>query len=171
MQQWGGLTDSEFTIGGVHFVVQKLPPEPAYDLLESILYELRTPAQIAGADSSVGGLVSAVLSLTPEFKRRVRDTLFRHITFQGNGAVTPQPLIGQAGTAIDLAFGGLPVVAIHEVMGRALAVNFHESWAYLDSRLDLGNWTSRLSSLAAPGDSGGGSGLWSPPESSPMTGV
>ena len=168
MPDFADWTDPEFTIGDVHFAVQKLPPEPAYELLESILYELSEPAKAVGsAEPTAGALLSAVLSLEPGFKKRVRDVLFRHVTFQSNRARTPQPLVGSAGSAVDMAFADLPAVAIHDVMMRALAVNFTGSWEYLDSKLGLKNLASNFANLAEQHGSAVSSGLSSTPESPP----
>ena len=135
MPDFGNWTDPEFTIAGVHFVVRKLPPEQRFNLMEDIRFELRHSAGLAAEEVATGTLLTSILSLEPGFVRRVRDTLFRNVTFQGSGAGTPQPLMGANASAVDMAFADLEPSDIYVVLTRALAVNFLSSLRGLGSAL------------------------------------
>ncbi len=129
------LTATEFEIEGTRFFVGKLPAMAAFDLLEQVRHELGKSQSLAvpggGEDTGVLSILKVVLSLDPVFVKRVRTTLFEKVSFANARAASPQPLAG----AEDVAFHGLPVAAIYEVLARALAVNFTESWEYAVSKL------------------------------------
>ena len=129
------LTASEYQIGDARFFFAKLPALEAWDLLERIRFEFGKVSVEASSpldsDGSGASLLQTVLSLNPMFVRSVRDKLFEHVSFTNRYASDPQPLHG----AEDTAFAGLEPVAVYEVLARALAVNFIESFQRLGSLL------------------------------------
>ena len=129
----GNLTDTEFQIGGTRFFVAKLPAMAAFDLLEVIRHELGKSTSLrvpdATSEGAVGSLLQMVLSLDPSFVAYVRKILFEKVEFS-NHLSARQPLAGVE----DTAFLDLEPVAIYEVLARALAVNFTESWQYAVSK-------------------------------------
>ncbi len=176
MIQWGRLQEAEFTLGETHFSVKKLPAEARFDLLEQIRYELRKSAGLVAIDTenesaSVGALLTTVLSLEPSFVRTVRDTLFREITFRNKHAVTPQPLIGVAGSAIDSAFSDLEPSDIYVVLTRALSINFMQSLRGLASTIQSAGLTTPSLNHVGQADSPDSSGRSSPAESPPTPSV
>ena len=130
----GKLTDTEFEIGETRFFISKLPAMAGFDLLEVIRHELGKSTSLrvpdATSEAAGGSLLQMVLSLDPSFVAYVRKILFERVAFSNRLAVDPQSLSGSE----DMAFGGLEPVAIYEVLARALAVNFTESWQYAVSK-------------------------------------
>ena len=72
-----------------------------------------------------------ILSVDPVGLENVRKYLFAEITFTNANAKTAMPLAGNEG----LALSGLEPVAVYEILMRALAVNFTESFSAILSRL------------------------------------
>ena len=145
----GNLTDTEFEIGGTRFFISKLPAMAGFDLLEVIRHEIgksgvlgKELSDTTAADTNAMWL-QMVLSLDPSFVAYVRKILFEKVAFSNRLAVNPLPLAG----AEDMAFGGLEPVAIYEVLGRALAVNFTAS---LESAVSKFNGLDLDSTPSAP---------------------
>ena len=130
----GNLTDTEFAIGGTRFFISKLPAMAGFDLLEVIGHELGKSTSLrvpdATSEGAVGSLLQMVLSPDPSFVAYVRKILFERVAFSNRLALDPMRLAGSE----DMAFGGLEPVAIYEVLARALAVKFTESWQYAVSK-------------------------------------
>ncbi len=133
------LTDTQFEIGGTRFIISKLPAVAAFDLLEVIRHEVGKSASRNVLDSpsegSIGALLQMVLSLDPSFVAYIRKILFEKVSYSNRLAEDPQRLAGSE----DMAFNGLEPVAIYEVLARALAVNFTESWQYAVSKFQNAN--------------------------------
>ena len=141
----GELLEAECQIGDTRFHLDKMGAMEAWRVLEVIRKEASNVAglpitdlmtQLRGATMDdairIGAKVAlAVIGLPVPFVEGLRKTLFKHVRFTGNGAQTPQMLMG----AEDMAFNGLEPVAIYEVLVRSLAVNFTPSFAGLAGQI------------------------------------
>ena len=135
------LNQPDFTIRETTFHINKLPALDAAYLFKDILTGLGDRADeeigtIFGGASNLQSAASA-LKLLMLFDRRalehVANKLFERVTFSNpQDAVTPQPLVGPAQ---EMCFRHLEPVHFYEVLGRALIVNFTESFAEIASRL------------------------------------
>ena len=149
----GALTDEEFQIGDVRFIVQKLGALEGFRTLELIRAQLgKSFGDVSGTikdylesdtkdkgDTDVkSGLavVRVILGLNPAFIDQLRATLFKRIRYSAGG--NPLEVLGGPGdVALDMCFNreGLGPGAIYEVLVRALVVNFFGSASALFARL------------------------------------
>ena len=151
----GALTDEEFQIGDVRFIVQKLGALDGFRTLEAIRSQLGKSfdGDVAGtikdylesdtdvkSDTDVNSglaVVRVILGLDPVFIDQLRATLFKRIRYSAGGNPI-EALGGSAGdVALDMCFNreGLGPGAIYEVLVRSLVVNFFASAAALFARL------------------------------------
>ena len=150
----GALTDEEFQIGDVRFIVQKLGALEGFRTLELIRSQLGKSfdGDVAGtikdylesdtdvkSDTDVNSglaVVRVILGLNPAFIDQIRATLFKRIRYSAGG--NPLEILGGPGdVALDMCFNreGLGPGAIYEVLVRSLVVNFFASAAALFARL------------------------------------
>ena len=116
--------------GETRFAIGKMKASKGWDVLEEIREAANQPiadnAAIGGARDAMEAIVMA---LPRPFTRRLRDTMFAHVTFTNRVAVSGLPLAGAEETAFD-AIDAEPV-AIYEIFLRSLAVNFTPSFVEL----------------------------------------
>ena len=141
-------TEPEATIDGTRFFFGKLPAMRGFEVLEQIRVEIGDKADeelTAGIES----LLKALLSLSRGFVETLRRELFKAVRYSNARAQTPQVLAG----AEDTAFDGLEPIAVYEVLGRSLAVNFSDSFRRLGSTLAAAAGSTSPSSREASPDS------------------
>ena len=120
---WG---NTDFTIGDTRFRVSKLSPLEAFGTMEKIRVAA-APVLASYQDESVGDfseIISEVLKIDPASLSVIRDELFAGVRFTNGIAKTERILQGN----IDMAFSKLLPIHIYEVLGRALVINFLESF-------------------------------------------
>ena len=128
-----GLTDREFKLGDTTFRIEKLLPEPAFDLAEIIrsnavnLWGKQGTGQMTLAD-----LIAALMALDPTVVKQIQRIIYNEATF-ANPRTQMQfmTLPGKEG----MAFGALEIIHHYEVLIRGLAINFMPSWDALSSRI------------------------------------
>ena len=141
-------TEPEAKIEGTRFLFGKLPAMKGFDVLEQIRVEVGNKAD-AEMTASIDGLLKVLLSLSRGFVEALRLDMFKVVRFANGRAKTPQVLAG----AEDMAFDGLDPVAVYEVLGRSLAVNFTASFRRLASSLGADPATTSPSNPEASPDS------------------
>ena len=122
----GVWKDTEFTIGETKFKVFKLSPSQAFLTLEKIRIAV-SPALTGVQDDGIDGfaaILALLLKIDSGELQNIRDDLFDNIRFTNSMAQTETKLRGN----IDMAFANLLPVNIYEVLGRALVINFLESF-------------------------------------------
>lgn len=132
-----GLSESQVTLGETTFYFDKIPAKPAAPIFRRIISELKHfDREATEAVTSLdlenkeelrkqgAVLMRQIINLRPEFIDWLETKMFQHVRFS-NQRTTPQQLAG----AEDMAFGGLNVYDLHEVLVRSLAVNFLESFS------------------------------------------
>ena len=140
------LNERQFEVDGTFFTVNPLPAMAGFSLLEDVRRNLGDSLDVSGMRetlsidtdtakdtyttaaagdastqvkaSGAAAMARTLMRLDPVFVERVRSTLFEHVTFKNETAVTPQMLHG----AEDMAFQS--PFAVYEVLVRCLAVNF-----------------------------------------------
>ncbi len=132
----GAVREPVFTIRTTRFEIFKLLPEEAFDVWEDIRMALgKSMASVSGEGTSVESMIVQVaLGIPKETLAIVREALFKHVQFTNAAAQTPCVLASNVG----MAFDGLDVIHIYEVLVRSLAVNFTESILELLSVMEGG---------------------------------
>jgi len=135
-----GLTDAEYTVGGVRFFIDLIPAKPATPIFRAILHELQHVdfGAIADGLSSVEdddmtriglSLLHELTRIRPEFISWLESELFEFVRFQTKDTM-PHVLAGSE----DMAFAKLTVFDLHEVLVRSLARNFFGQFSVYRSR-------------------------------------
>ena len=132
----GWTEHREFSLGArvgdkpesVRFRIDKLLPMPAYRLLRETRHALgKRLGGIEWSQISLGpAFVSMIMSLAPEDEESIRRQLFAEVYYRRKGMEW-----SRLGGDEDNAFIGMPAIAIYQVMVRAYAVNFTDSFAAL----------------------------------------
>lgn len=130
------LKDPKFKIKKTSFVVSKLPPMQGLELAEYLRYHLAKSADSftindnASEKENAMLFFKAVIGMKPEVVANIREKLFEHVQFSGNGVEKGyMDLTG----AEDMAFQGFEISDIYQVLGRALFINFFGSFAGIAS--------------------------------------
>ena len=116
-RQLAGWSKPEFTINGTQFVVQKFLPREGFRVLEMLRTAIA--GRVGQSESSLAGMVGAVLSLPMEDMERIQDTFFQRVWFQQSGGRRQN-----FGDNIDDGLQDLEAVHLYEITARCLAVNF-----------------------------------------------
>ena len=136
------LLQEEVRLGETRFFFRKLPFDKSVAVFEDIRYELRNAPDAlspllsggGGDDQEVSGvgvaIIKLILGLSPEFVGRVRRQMFESVRFATDNNPQPRPLRGDE----EMAFVGLGVFEMYEVLARALAVNFFTLFRAWQSR-------------------------------------
>ena len=129
--------ESECQIKETKFFFDKMGAIEGNEVAELIRYELsktNSPslAKSDALESEQGAdIFRAILSLHPNFVKKIRGIMFQHVRFTNKYALTPQMVAG----AEDTAFGGLGLFSIYQILGRALVVNFLEYFQEFQSQV------------------------------------
>lgn len=122
----------EFTKGETAFKINKLLAMDAFDVVEIIRTALAESKTIAGEFDNDGvALIKAILGINSDRLKEVKRKLFDHVTFTNTMYETPETLSKNEAAA----FVGLDAVAIYEILGRCLIVNFMSTFQNLASSL------------------------------------
>lgn len=137
----GKFGDTKFKIKNVEFSITKLPPMDGFEMAEKIRLNLVYSADRFDVKSNPGEknkeveqnailFFKAILGIETEFVKEIREKLFEHIQFSGNGVEKGWMDLRQSE---DMAFENFEIINIYEVLGRALFVNFSGSFSELTS--------------------------------------
>ena len=128
------FTKEEVKLGDVTFRFDKMNAMKGFKTFELIRKELSNTLSNVQTDTDDKGLgvefIKAILGLDVEFMDTLRETMFTHVKFKGNGAQNYVDLKGSE----DMAFQQLSPASIYEVYLRALAVNFTDTLNELKSK-------------------------------------
>lgn len=135
------LEQREFEIEGTHFIMEKMPAMQAFDLFENIRHELDSVVDTADLKQALSGIdaneadgnffasvIKLVLRLRPEFLATVRHQLFEYVRYQTPDSPGSRVLQNEEFKAFT------EPLDIHEILVRALAVNFGGSIRRIVSR-------------------------------------
>ncbi len=133
--------DRTFKIGDVTFNLQKIPPLDGFEICELFRVAVSRPevlmqlAKDSDSDEQAAKRVvmGLLMSVSREHVKQLRGEMFKYVTFTTLEQKQPLPLEGVE----DMAFGALDPLAIYEVLGRAIAVNFTEYFKGLMTRLGI----------------------------------
>lgn len=128
------FTDKEFTYGDTTFRVDKLLPQEAKAVFMAHvrpLLEGALAAESGGGGDGLAMILGIVAKAPQTHYDAVMRALYQHINYTSPNQVQPQRLAGDE----ERAFDGLDMAHILLLDARAFAVNFHESWAVLQSEL------------------------------------
>ena len=126
------FTDKEFTYGDTTFRVDKLLPQEAKAVFMAHvrpLLEGALAAESGGGGDGLAMILGIVAKAPQTHYDAVMRALYQHISYTSPDQVQPQRLAGDE----ERAFANLNMAHILLLDARAFAVNFHESWAVLQS--------------------------------------
>ena len=129
------FTDKEFTYGEVTFRVDKLLPQEAKAVFMAHVRPLLEGALSAESGGDGGGLAMmlGIVAKAPQTHYdAVMRALYQHVYYTRSDDREQLPPGKLAGDE-ERAFVGLDMAHILLLDARAFAVNFHESWAVLQS--------------------------------------
>ena len=117
LKEWA---EPNFRIGQVNFMVQKFLPRDGFRVLE--LLRTAIGPRLGQADSSLTGVVGALLSIPTSDMERLQDTLFQRVWFSSGGGDR-----ANFGDNIDEGMQELEAMHLYEITGRCIVVNFSVS--------------------------------------------
>ena len=135
----GKFGERKVQLGDTYFKINKLLPLDAFKLLEEMRAMIGRSLPIVGAvphgsDPAVY-IASVLLALTPADMETVRRKLFSEVRFR-NRMQKSWGVLEDEGKE-GMAFSGLGPIQIYEMIARAFAVNFMQSWDDFVSLMDL----------------------------------
>ena len=145
----GPLTDETVTFGDTEFTIQRMMPLEAFRTFEAIRPGLASISDIVrsafeaehkGMDRNanmVGTAIEVIGKLDADIVEIGMKRLMQHVLFLRQGMTTggpPTPI--KVSSDMETAFMGMTVFQIYELLARAFAVNFTESFADLRSAWD-----------------------------------
>lgn len=134
----GKFRERRFEISGTEFRIDKLLSMEAFELLETIREALgHTLAKISVPKGSPDAYyIGAILaSIPPAYLRDIRRVLFdKSVRFRNGMAQNWKPLLP---INEGMAFDKLTPVRVYEILVRAFAVNFTESWEEVRSLISF----------------------------------
>ena len=119
---------------------QETVDDPDLQALVDATNKRPDPEQLSGSALAtfVTGVAKLVLGLDLSFVEKLRNVLFGTVRYQTIKSKTQRPL-GNNEVDQDQAFENLEAIQVYEVMLRALAVNFFDSFRGLAGLLGLGD--------------------------------
>ena len=131
------FTRTEITVTGdsgeTVFTLSKMPATKGWDTLEEIREATGGVMNVEHSGGANAAIAALVASMPKPFVRRLRSTMFEHVTFTNRVMQTPTVLAGNEETAFDMI--GAKPVEIYELFLRILAVNFTDSFVAVKERI------------------------------------